>query len=131
MKHRFLRACGIILAAAIVLASTAAAQTACKVIYAITPQNSSAFGAAITIDNTGTTAWTSWTLTWTFANGQTITSLWDGTETQSGANVTVKNLSYNGSVAAGGNIAGIGFNGTWNGTTNAVPVSFAVNGTTC
>ena len=131
MKHRILRACGIILAAAIVLASTAAAQTACKVIYTITPQNSTAFGAAITIDNTGTTAWTSWTLTWTFANGQTITSLWDGTETQSGANVTVKNLSYNGSVAAGGNVAGIGFNGTWNGTTNAVPVSFAVNGVTC
>jgi hypothetical protein len=131
MKHRILRACGIILAAAIILVSTVAAQTACKVIYTITPQNSSAFGAAITIDNTGTTAWTSWTLTWTFANGQTITSLWDGTETQSGANVTVKNLSYNGSVAAGGNVVGIGFNSTWNGTTNAVPTSFAVNGVTC
>ncbi|MFZ1084266.1 MAG: cellulose binding domain-containing protein [Terracidiphilus sp.] len=131
MKHNFLRACGTVLATAIVLASTAAAQTACKVVYTISPQNSSAFGAGITIDNTGTTAWTSWTLTWAFANGQTITSLWNGTETQSGANVTVKNLSYNGSVPAGGNISGIGFNGTWNGTTNAVPTSFAVNGTTC
>ena len=94
-------------------------------------RNSSAFGAAITIDNTGTTAWTSWTLTWTFANGQTVSSLWNGIETQSGANVTVKNEPYNGSVAAGGTLSGIGFNGTWNGSTNAVPASFAVNGTVC
>jgi hypothetical protein len=131
MKQTILRACGIVLAAAIIPAITATAQTACKVVYTVSPQNSSAFGAAITINNTGTTAWTSWTLTWAFANGQTVTSLWNGTETQSGANVTVKNLSYNGSITAGGSLSGIGFNGTWNGATNAAPTSFAVNGTTC
>jgi len=131
MKKTILRVCGIILAAAIIPAITATAQTACKVVYTISPQNSSAFGAAITIANTGTTAWSSWTLTWAFANGQTVTSLWNGTESQSGANVTVKNQSYNGSIAPGGSLAGIGFNGTWNGTTNAVPTSFAINGTTC
>jgi hypothetical protein len=98
--------------------------------YTISPQNTSAFGAAITIVN-GPTAITSWTLTWTFANGQTVSSLWNGIETQSGANVTVKNESYNGSIAAGGSLTGIGFNGTWNGTTNAVPASFAINGTAC
>src|ERR1039458_7057114 len=103
----------------------------CTVDYVISPQNSSAFGAAITIDNTGTTAWTSWTLTWTFANGQTVSSLWNGMETQSGANVTVKNESYNGSIAAGGSLSGIGFNGTWNGTTNAIPTAFSINGTAC
>jgi hypothetical protein len=32
---------------------------------------------------------------------------------------------------AGATYTGMGFNGTWNGTTNAVPTSFAVNGTTC
>ena len=131
MKHRIIRMFGIILAAAIVLATTCTAQTACNVVYTISPQNSSAFGAAVTIQNTGTTAMTSWTLTWTFANGQTVSSLWNGIETQSGAIVTVKNESYNGSIAAGGSLTGIGFNGTWNGTTNAVPTSFAINGTTC
>jgi len=131
MKHSILRACGIILAAASILATAAAAQTACKVIYSISPQNTSAFGAQITIDNTGTTAWTSWTLTWAFANGQTVSQLWNGIETQSGANVTVKNEPYNGSVAAAGSVTGVGFNGAWNGATNAVPTSFAVNGTTC
>ena len=113
------------------IAVPVAGAQACNVIYTISPQNTSAFGAAITIQNTGTTAWTSWTLTWTFANGQTVSQLWNGIETQSGAAVTVKNEPYNGSVAAGGSVQGVGFNGTWNGTTNAVPASFAVNGVTC
>jgi endoglucanase len=103
---------------------------ACTVDYVISPQNSSAFGAAITIVN-GPTAITSWTLAWSFANGQTVASLWNGIETQSGANVTVKNESYNGSIAAGGTLTGIGFNGTWNGTTNAIPTAFSLNGTAC
>jgi len=113
------------------VAPYALAQTACNVVYTISPQNSSAFGAAITIQNTGTTTFSSWTLTWTFANGQTVAQLWNGNVTQSGANVSVTNASYNGSIPAGGSLTGIGFNGTWNGVTNAVPASFAVNGTTC
>ncbi|MGA2652691.1 MAG: cellulose binding domain-containing protein [Terracidiphilus sp.] len=103
---------------------------ACTVDYTIAPQNTSAFGASITIVN-GPTAITSWTLTWTFANGQTVSSLWNGIETQSGANVTVKNEPYNGSIAAGGTLSGIGFNGTWNRTTNTVPTAFSLNGTAC
>jgi hypothetical protein len=113
------------------IAPFARAQAACNVVYTISPQNTSAFGAAITIQNTGTTALSSWTLTWAFANGQTVSQLWNGIETESGANVTVKNESYNGSILAGGSLSGIGFNGTWNGVTNAVPTSFAVNGVTC
>ncbi|MGA7830772.1 MAG: cellulose binding domain-containing protein [Terracidiphilus sp.] len=112
-------------------APSAHAQTACSVVYTISPQNSGAFGGSITINNTGTTAWTSWTLTWTFANGQTISSFWNGVESQSGANVTVASEIYNGRVAAGGSTSGLGFNGTWNGTVNAIPTSFAVNGNTC
>jgi hypothetical protein len=103
----------------------------CTIDYTISPQNTSAFGAAITINNTGTTALTSWTLTWAFANGQTVAELWNGVESQSGANVTVTNESYNGSIAAGGSLSGIGFNGTWNGTANAVPAAFSLNGTAC
>ncbi|HEY1256187.1 MAG TPA: cellulase family glycosylhydrolase [Terracidiphilus sp.] len=102
----------------------------CTIDYTISPQNSTAFGANITIVN-GPTAITSWTLSWSFANGQTVSSLWNGNVTQSGANVTVTNESYNGSIAAGGSLTGIGFNGTWNGVTNAVPASFSLNGTAC
>ncbi|MGA7830769.1 MAG: cellulose binding domain-containing protein, partial [Terracidiphilus sp.] len=131
MKHRILRMYGIILAVAIILASTATAQTACKVIYTISSQWAGGFGAAINIQNTGTTAISNWTLTWAFANGQTVTELWNGTVTQSGANVTVKSMSYNGSIPAGGSYSGMGFNGTWNNITNAIPASFALNGTVC
>jgi cellulose 1,4-beta-cellobiosidase len=116
------------------IALTVSASTtgfACHVGYTISSQWSGGFGAAISIQNTGTTAISSWVLTWTFANDQTITQLWNGTETQSGANVTVTNMSYNGTIAAGSTYSGMGFNGTWNNTTNAVPASFAINGTTC
>jgi hypothetical protein len=102
----------------------------CTIDYTIAPQNSSAFGAAISIKN-GSTAITSWTLTWTFANGQTVSSLWNGIESQSGANVTVKNEPYNGSIAANATLSGIGFNGTWNGTVNSIPTAISLNGTAC
>jgi hypothetical protein len=111
--------------------SAAGSQTGCHVVYTISSQWGGGFGAAITIHNTGTVALANWTLSWKFANGQTIMQLWNGNETQSGANVTVTNLSYNGSIPAGGSYSSMGFNGTWNNTTNAVPTSFAINGTTC
>jgi cellulose 1,4-beta-cellobiosidase len=107
------------------------ASLACHVTYTINNQWPGGFGAALAIKNTGTTAWTSWTLTWTFANGQTVSQFWGGNETQSGANIMVTNMSYNGSLAAGASYTGAGFNGTWNSVTNAVPTSFAINGTVC
>jgi xyloglucan-specific exo-beta-1,4-glucanase len=103
----------------------------CTIDYTISSQWSGGFGAAIAINNTGTTALTNWTLTWAFANGQTVTQLWNGTETQSGANVTVTNMSYNGGIPAGGSYTGMGFNGSWNNVTNAIPTTFSLNGTAC
>ena len=102
----------------------------CHVGYSIVNQWPSGFQAALSLNNTGTSAISSWTLTWSFANGQTITQLWTGTETQNGASVTVNNLSYDGTIPAGGSYTGLGFLATWN-ATNAVPTSFAINGTTC
>jgi len=104
---------------------------ACHIGYSIGSHWAGGFGAAVTINNTGTTAINNWTLTWSFANGQTITQMWNGNVLQSGSNVTVTNVSYNGSIPAGGSYSGMGFNGTWNNVTNAVPTSFAVNGTVC
>jgi large repetitive protein len=115
----------------VALTVTAKPGFACHVAYTITSQWPGGFGTDITINNTGTTAISNWTLTFAFANGQTITQLWNGNETQNRANVTVTNMSYNGSIPAGGSYNGMGFNGSWNNITNAVPTSFAVNGTTC
>jgi len=116
---------------ALTVSSSTGAGFSCHVGYQISSQWPGGFGAAVTIENTGTTSISSWTLTWAFANGQTITQLWNGSEAQSGADVTVKNLSYNGTIAGGQSYGGMGFNGTWNNVTNAVPTSFAVNGVAC
>lgn len=104
---------------------------ACGIVYTVTAQSSSGFGGAFTISNSGTTAWTNWTLTWAFANGQTISSFWNGVESQNGANVTVLSESYNSAVAAGGTVTNVGFDGVWNGVINQIPASFKINGTAC
>jgi endoglucanase len=104
---------------------------ACHIGYTLSSEWGGGFGASITINNTGTTAISNWTLTWAFANGQTVTQLWNGNVTQSGANVSVTNESYNGSIPSGGSYSGMGFNGTWNNTANDAPSSFAVNAVPC
>jgi hypothetical protein len=53
----------------------------------------------------------SWTATWTFPSGQQIASGWSGVFTESGANVTVTNEPYNGSIAPGSSVT-IGFTAT-------------------
>ena len=102
----------------------------CHVTYTITNQWNTGFTAALTINNTSSTAVAGWTLKWTFGNGQTVTQLWNGSETQAGANVTVSNLNYNANIPAGGSLTGVGFQGTWSGT-NSVPTAFTLNGTAC
>jgi len=104
---------------------------ACHVGYSISAQWPGGFQGLITISNTGTSAINGWTLTWAFANGQKVTQLWNGAVAQNGANVTVTNLSYNGTIPAGGSYGGVGFNGSWNNVTDAVPAAFSINGTAC
>jgi len=105
----------------------------CTVNYTTTPQNSSSFGATIAIKNSGTSTLSNWKLTWSFANGQTIANSWNGTVSQTGANVSVSQQAGQTweSIPAGGSYTGFGFNGTWNGVTNSVPVAFSLNGTAC
>jgi cellulose 1,4-beta-cellobiosidase len=104
----------------------------CQVTYTITNQWPGGFGVNLTIQNTSSSAWTGWTLGFTFpASGQAVTQLWNGSYTQSGQNVTVTNLSYNGSVPAGAMVSSEpGFNGSWT-TSNPVPTSFTINGNVC
>ncbi|WP_348650542.1 cellulase family glycosylhydrolase [Catellatospora sp. KI3] len=91
----------------------------CTAAYRITNSWPGGFQAEVVITN-GATATTAWTASWTFANGQTITQLWSGQDTPSGASHSVRNLSYNGTLAPSGTTS-FGFTGTWNNSTNAVP----------
>lgn len=102
---------------------------ACSVHYAVTSQWPGGFGASVTINNTGTAAINGWSLQWTYANGQTITQIWNASYTRSGSVFTATNLSYNGAIAAGGN-TNFGFNGAWSGS-NTNPTAFTLNGASC
>ena len=104
------------------------AATGCQVAYSVTNQWQGGFGANVTVTNLGDPL-TSWRLTWSYAAGQTITQLWNGAHTQSGSQVTVSNVSYNGNLPTNGN-ASFGFNASWNGS-NPAPTSFALNGVNC
>ncbi|XVS66562.1 pectate lyase [Actinosynnema sp. CA-299493] len=118
------------MAAAMVVAGgqSAYAAVGCRVDYTVTNQWGGGFGANVTITNLGD-ALSSWNLEWSFTAGQRVDQLWGGEFGQSGSTVTVRNASYNGSLATGASTTP-GFNGTWSGS-NPAPTSFKLNGVTC
>lgn len=89
----------------------------------------SAFTADLTLTNRGTDAINGWTLTYDYAGNQKLSNGWNGSWSQSGQSVTVKNASYNGTIAAGAAV-NTGAQFSYSGT-NTAPTDFAVNGTTC
>jgi len=58
-----------------------------------------------------------------------VTQAWNATVSQSGSQVTARNVGYNGSIGANASVA-FGFNGSWTGS-NPAPSSFALNGAAC
>ncbi|HEX3043170.1 MAG TPA: glycoside hydrolase family 3 N-terminal domain-containing protein [Bacillota bacterium] len=84
----------------------------------------------VTITNKSATAVNVWTLAFTFPGNQTITNLWNGTYTQSGASISVKDAGFNSNIPANGGSVNFGFNLSYSGS-NAKPTSFTLNGTAC
>jgi len=89
----------------------------CSAAYAVSTQWSGGFQAQVTVTNTGTAPISGWKVSWTFANGQTVSQFWNTTLTQSGSGVTATNVSYNGALGAGASTQ-FGFLGNSNVTTN-------------
>ncbi|MEU1176933.1 cellulose binding domain-containing protein [Streptomyces sp. NPDC005820] len=102
---------------------------ACAVTYTITNQWSGGFQADVKLANTGTSAWSGWSLNWSFPNGQTVSQLWNADYTQSGAAVTAKNVTWNANVAAGSSVS-FGFTGSWTGS-NGKPTAFKLGDQSC
>jgi hypothetical protein len=85
----------------------------------------------IDLTNTGTAPINGWTLTFTWPTGwQSLSGGWNGTWTQTGATVRVTPADFNGTLAAGGGTASVGFVGSYNGP-NVLPSAFTLNGTVC
>jgi hypothetical protein len=119
---------GLAVTGAATTLSAHAAAAGCSVNYSVTSQWSSGFGANVTVTNLGDPV-NGWTLTWSYPAGQQVTQAWNATVSQSGSQVTTRNVSYNAGIATNASVA-FGFNGSWTGS-NPAPASFALNGTTC
>jgi endoglucanase len=108
---------------------TGGGSSTCHVTYTKQSEWTGGFVASVTIANTGGTAINGWTLRFSFAGDQKITSFWNTTITQSGTAVTATNVSFNGAIPAAGSVS-IGFQGTFT-TSDTSPTAFTVNGSSC
>src|SRR5580693_5950465 len=95
----------------------AQAATGCQVAYSVNSDWGTGFSVAITITNAGP-AIPSWTLGYSYAGHQQLSSGWSGTWTQSAKNITVASASWNGSLATGASTQ-IGANFSYTGTNTA------------
>ena len=90
----------------------------CSASYAVVGQWQGGFQADVRV-TAGGSGISGWAVTWTYANGQQVSQAWGATVSSSGSAVTARNVSYNGSIGAGGSTT-FGFLASWNGT-NSVP----------
>ncbi|MGW2914765.1 cellulase family glycosylhydrolase [Streptomyces asoensis] len=115
--------------AAVAVTTAAAPAVSCSVAYRVVGEWPGGFQGDITLRNTGTSAISGWKLAFAFADGQTVTNMWGGTATQSGASVSVAPASYTSTVPAGGSVT-VGFIGS-KGAANTAPTAFTLNGGAC
>jgi hypothetical protein len=87
------------------------------------------YSGEYTITNKGTAAVTGWTLAFTLPKGTTLTSLWDGSYTDKGGQVTVKNAGWDATISPGETTT-VGFEASSSGTAGQ-PGDCTINGTAC
>ncbi|MBB5782696.1 cellulose binding domain-containing protein [Nonomuraea jabiensis] len=75
---------------------------ACTATYRTVNTWSGGFQAEVTVRNNGSAPLNGWTVGMTLAAGQAVTNLWGGVATGTSGAISVRNASYNGSLAAGG-----------------------------
>jgi Glycosyl hydrolase family 12/Cellulose binding domain len=106
-----------------------AAGVSCTVRYSVVHAWPDGFQAQAVLTNTGTSAVSGWTLTWSFAGDQRVTGLWNGDFAQSGERVRVTNAPYDATIAPSASVS-IGFTASSTGSI-APPAAFQLNGADC
>ncbi|TNH30591.1 spore coat protein CotH [Micromonospora orduensis] len=86
----------------------------CSATYTVTSQWTGGFQGEVRV-TAGTSPIGGWTVTWTLANGQSVTQAWNATVTSQGSTVTARNVAYNGALGAGASTT-FGFLGSSTGT---------------
>ncbi|HZR48738.1 MAG TPA: cellulose binding domain-containing protein [Streptosporangiaceae bacterium] len=105
----------------------------CSVTYDVTQGWSSGFVTNLSITNTGPNAINGWTLAFSFpASTESVSSNnWNANWSESGANVTATNVSWDGTLAPdSGNSVSIGFVANQSGAYPS-PAAITLNGTVC
>jgi rhamnogalacturonan endolyase len=116
----------VALGATLLTAVDASAAAGCRITYAVTSTWQGGFAASVDVTNLGDPV-NGWTLGFSFPSGQAVSQLWNGTYTQSGADVTVRDAGYNAAIGTGASTS-FGFNATGAG---ANPSAFTLNGVAC
>jgi endo-1,4-beta-xylanase len=74
----------------------------CSATYRLVNSWPGGFQAEVTVHNNGATTINSWTVALGLAAGQSISNLWNGVNSGTSGNVTVRNANYNGTIAGNG-----------------------------
>ena len=101
----------------------------CEIAYETTTQWQGGFLGSVRVTNSATAPLDSWTLAWSYANGQRVTQLWNGSFAQDGPVVTVHGAPWNSAIPPGESRS-FGFLADWSGA-NDRPASFVLNGAPC
>lgn len=110
-----------------VISGSAFAQNLCTVSFDAANSWGNGAQMAVEVVNNGPSL-SGWELGWSYANGEQIQNLWNGSVSQSGAAVTVTDAGYNGNVASG---ATFSFGFIVNNFSTSFPVAFTLNGQSC
>ena len=82
---------------------TGSSAPSCSAAWSLTTSWSGGFQLGFTVTNNGSVPTHGWTVAWAWPDGQSVTEIWNATDTISGSKVSATNLSYNGAIQPGGN----------------------------
>lgn len=91
---------------------------ACTATYRTVNSWGGGYQGEVTVANNGTATLNGWTVRLTLASGQSIAQVWNGTNTGTSGTVSVRNVSYNGTLGAN---ASTTFGFLANGSSSAAP----------
>ncbi|MFG1780443.1 cellulose binding domain-containing protein [Micromonospora sp. NPDC049051] len=103
-------------------ATPTAPAAGCTASYRVVGQWQGGFQGEVTVRNSGAAPLSGWTARFAFADGQRVTQSWNAQLSQSGAEVTARNVDWNGALAPGAQ-ATFGFLASTSGGTAAGPAS--------
>lgn len=78
--------------------TTTSGTRTCAATYSVVGQWTGGFQGEVVVRNTGAVPLAGWRVTWTYANGERVTQLWNGVLGSGGPDVAVTNESYNGAL---------------------------------